>query len=319
MNIEDLVRSLPESPEILSNLINGTYTLEGGVVRYAAGTGKGGQIVRHLVIPGDAQNAQQRLQELKTTISSGMGRIEGGLNGLQQSMDVLQGLQVANLVMSGLNLAVTTAGFVIVCKKLDGISSQIQAQSEGIALTVKIAGEIHERTLLNDEARFRSLLLSAQQFCAEGDTSQLRSLIPTFHQEYQFTKLILERHATIASSNIDRLSEISLLQDRLINLGLGLSHVQLEGGSPQYAKSCLSSLVSDLSSLNSGRIDTLLATEVATSMKRQNLDEITHFLNAGKEKIPAISYQANVIDLELKHPGLLKRTMEGDDILLIAA
>lgn len=50
MNIEDLVRSLPESPEILSNLINGTYTLEGGVVRYAAGTGKGGQIVRHLVI-----------------------------------------------------------------------------------------------------------------------------------------------------------------------------------------------------------------------------------------------------------------------------
>jgi len=99
-----------------------------------------------------------------------MSSIQTGMDGLQQSMNVLQGLQVANLAMTGLNLAVTTAGFVVVCKKLNKISAQIQEQSEGVAQTLHLVGEVHERSLLNDEARFRALLRSAQQFCGEGDT-----------------------------------------------------------------------------------------------------------------------------------------------------
>jgi hypothetical protein len=155
----DLSRALPELPDVLAKLTDGTYTLHGGVIRHAAGTGRGGQIVGHLIFPGDALQTQQRLQELQSTLSKGLTSIQAGMDGLQQSMNVLQGLQVANLAMTGLNLAVTTAGFVVVCKKLNKISAQIQEQSEGIARTLHLVGEVHERSLLNDEARFRSLLL----------------------------------------------------------------------------------------------------------------------------------------------------------------
>ena len=37
------------SPDVWSGLLTGKYALQGGVIRYAAGTAKGGQIVRHLI------------------------------------------------------------------------------------------------------------------------------------------------------------------------------------------------------------------------------------------------------------------------------
>lgn len=319
VNPDVLVRALPEVPEILAKLAEATYTLHGGVVRHAAGTGKGGQIVGHLLYPGDALQAQQRIQELQSTVSSGMSTLQTGMDGLQQSMSVLQGLQTANLALTGLNLAVTTAGFVIVCKKLNKISAQIQAQSEGIAQTLHLVGEVHERSLLNDEARFRSLLLATQQFCEQGDVQQLKALIPKFHEEYQFTKLVLERHAPIGVSNLERFGEIRLLQDRLVNLGLGLTHVQLKSGSPSYGKASLNSLAEDLGALNAMRIDALLSDDVATQVNRSRLTEITEFLNSGKEMVPALTYQADIIDLESRRPGLLQKVSESSEILLVAA
>ncbi|HIE0523679.1 TPA: hypothetical protein ACXJLS_000265 [Stenotrophomonas maltophilia] len=315
----DLSRALPEFPDVLAKLTDGTYTLHGGVIRHAAGTGRGGQIVGHLIFPGDALQTQQRLQELQSALSKGMNSIQTGMDGLQQSMNVLQGLQVANLAMTGLNLAVTTAGFVVVCKKLNKISAQIQEQSEGIARTLHLVGEVHERSLLNDEARFRSLLLSAQQFCGEGDTHQLRTLIPRFHEEYEFTKLILERHAPIGSSNLDRFGEIQLLQERLIHLGLGLTHVQLKSGSPDYGKASLVNLAETVSALNAKRIEAMLGSEVATQVRKSDFSEITSFLKSGKEMVPALAYQADVIDLESRHPGLLQQAAESPEIKLVAA
>ena len=47
--------------------------------------------------------------------------------------------QTANLVMTGLNLAVTTAGFVIVCKKLNKISAAAHAAANP-AITARTAG-----------------------------------------------------------------------------------------------------------------------------------------------------------------------------------
>lgn len=319
VNPDVLVRSLPDTPDIYSKLADGTYTLHGGVVRHASGTGKGGQIVGHLLYPGDALQAQQRLQELQSTMSSGMSTLQTGIEGLQQSIGVLQGLQVANLAMTGLNLAVTTAGFVVVCKKLNKISDQIQAQSKGIAQTLDLVGEVHERGLLNDEARFRSLLLSAQQHCEEGNVQQLKSLIQSFHEEYQFTKLILGRHAPIGRNSLERLGEIQLLQDRLVHLGLGLTHVQLKGGSPSYGKASLIDLAKTIGDLNAKRIDAMLSCDVATKMNQTSFTEITRFLKSGKEIAPALSYQADIIDLESRHPGLLAKAAEASDILLAAA
>ncbi|PIK75661.1 MULTISPECIES: hypothetical protein [unclassified Pseudomonas] len=317
---EELLRSLPNLPDILAKLKSGEYELFGGVVRHAKGTERGGQIVGHLLFPGDSQQTQAQLQQLQDTLSNGLGSLQTGMDHLQQSMSVLQGLQTANLVMTGLNLAVTTAGFVIVCQKLNKISSQIQAQSQTIAETWNLVSEAHERGQLTDEAQFRSLLLSARQFCEEGDVQQLKALIPAFHKEYQFTKLILERHAAIPASTVQRLSDIKLLQDRLVNLGLALSHVQAKSGAVKYAHESLAQLEADIRTLNINRIEGLTSDRAAASaISQKQFADVTDFLQHGKQMMPALAYQAEVITLETKHPGLLQKASTSREIMFLAA
>lgn len=317
---EELLRSLPDLPDILAKLKSGEYELFGGVVRHARGTGKGGQIVGHLLFPGDSQQTQAQLQQLQDALSNGLGSLQTGMDHLQQSMNVLQGLQTANLVMTGLNLAVTTAGFVIMCQKLNKISAQIQAQSQTIAETWKLVSEAHERGQLTDEAQFRSLLLSARQFCEEGDVQQLKALIPAFHKEYQFTKLVLERHAAIPASTVQRLSDIRLLQDRLVNLGLALSHVQSKSGAVKYAHESLAQLEADVRALNVHRIEGLATDRVTASrISHEQFADVTDFLQHGKQMLPALAYQADVITLESKHPGLLQQASTSKEIMFLAA
>lgn len=320
INAETLLRSLPEFPEMLAKLQNGEYQLFGGVVRHAAGSSKGGRIVGHLLFPDDVLRTQQSLQNLQSTLTSGLESLQGGMGQLQQSMNVLQGLQSANLVLSGLNLAVTTAGFVIVCKKLNKISDQIQAQSVAIEQTWNLVREGHERNILLDEAQFRALLLTARQFCEEDDAQQLRALIAPFHKEYQFTKLVLEKHAPLAASNIERLNEISLLQDRLVNLGLMLAHVQMRSGAPRFSQECLTQLGSDLRNLNERRIEVLTSDRrLAARVTPSHLTDLTLFLQLGKKIMPALTYQTDVMALEIQHPGLLKEASNSKEILLVAA
>lgn len=317
---EELLRSLPNLPDILAKLKSGEYELFGGVVRHAKGTEKGGQIVGHLLFPGDSQQAQAQLQQLEDVLSNGLGSLQTGMEHLQQSMNVLQSLQTANLVMTGLNLAVTTAGFVIVCQKLNKISAQIQAQSQTIAETWKLVSEAHERGQLTDEAHFRSLLLSARQFCEEGDVQHLKALIPDFHKEYQFTKLVLERHAAIPASATQRLSDVKLLQDRLVNLGLALSHVQAKSGAVKFAHESLAQLESDIRALNAQRVEGLTSDRAAASrITHEQFAGLTNFLQHGKQMLPALAYQTEVITLESRHPGVLQRASGSKEIMFLAA
>lgn len=320
VNAEALLRSLPDIPEVLAKLKSGEYRLWGGVVRHAAGTKKGGQIVGHLLVPGDSSQAQESLQKLQATLEKGLGSLQGGIDHLQQNINVLQGLQVANLALSGLNLAVTAAGFVIVCKKLNNISNQIQAQSHKIAKTLQIVGEIQEQKFFEAEAQFRSLILAAGQFCEQGDVEHLKSLIAPFHKEYQFTKLILEKHASIANSNVERLGEIELLQGRLVNLGLMMSHVQIKAGAVKHGRECIQQLSSDLTNFSTKRIEALCVDRsIASTAPQSRLSEVKSFLQNGKAMLLGLEYQADVIDLEIRYPGLLERSSESNDILLLAA
>lgn len=320
VNTEALLRALPDIPDVLARLRSGEYTLHGGVLRHAAGSEKGGRIIGHLLFPGDSLQTQESLQKLQSTLTNGLGSLQDGMGQLQQSMSTLQSLQSANLVMSGLNLAVTTAGFVIVCRKLNKISEQIRAQSVAVAQTLSLVRDVHERNILEDEAQFCALLLTAQQFCEPGDVEPLKGLIASFHKEYQFTKLVLERHALLADSHIERFNEIKLLQDRLVTLGLMMSHVQMKTGAWKYSRDCLTQLGSDLASLNAQRIETLSSDGcVASRITQTHLTDLTTLLQHGKKMIPALTYQADVIDLEVRHPGLLQRASESKEILFVAA
>ncbi len=320
VNSDALLRSLPEVPDVVEKLQSGLYQLWGGVVRHSAGTEKAGQIVGHLIFPNESQQTQERLQQLHSTLTNGLGSLQDGMGQLQKNIGVLEGLQSANIIMSGLNLAVTAAGFVIVCKKLNKISDQIQSQSELIAQTYGLVKEVHERNVLTDEAQFRALILTAQQFCEIEDIGHLRGLIAPFHKEYQFTKLVLEKHSSIAVSSVTRLSEITLLQDRLVNLGLTLSHVQMRTGAVKYSRECMAQLETDLKALNAKRIEVLTSdSNFASTITYDQFSRMTNFLQEGKQILPVLKYQADLIELEILHPGLLQQASQSKEIQMLVA
>lgn len=320
MTMDSIWRALPDAPEIIAKIRSGEYTVHGGVVRGAAGTNKAGQIIAHLRFPTDAQQAQQSLQELRSVLQNGLGSIQSGMDQLQQSMNVLQGLQTANLVLSGLNLAVSTAGFIIVCKKLDRVSDQVERQSQAIGQLLSLAGEARDHNFLRDEANFRALVLSAQTFANNNDIEHLRTLIPECHRQYQFTKLVLQRHASRISSNMDRFDEVELLQERLVHVGLLMSHIHVRLVQPQYSKDSLLNLSSDIKALNKTRIDLLSNDQdIASQMLKTDFTNVISFLNRGKQMLPALDYEKDLLQLEIDRPTTLIKAPENGEIMLLAA
>ncbi|EKT4091679.1 hypothetical protein [Stenotrophomonas maltophilia] len=316
----ELARDLPKLQDILVRIASGELNVLGGVVRYAAGTGKGGQIAAHLVFPSDPQQAQQSISQLQATMQQRMGNLQGGMDVLQQSMGSLQALQMANLAMAGLNLAVTTAGFVIVCKKLNKISGQIEAQSAGIAQTLQMVSEAHEHSLLMDEARFRGLVLACEQHFEEDDIELLKHKIQDFHEQYQFTKLVLQRHAVKAASNVDRLIDIQVLQDRLVNLGLFLAQVQIKVGARKRGQETLQNLAQDLDELNGNRVKALISDrDLSFRITEDQLGHVVSFIESGKQTIPALTYQADLLGVEHFDIDAVNDASMAGDIVVIAA
>lgn len=309
----DVWRVLTDSPEILEGIRSGIYQIWGGVIRHVAGSPDGGRIVGHLKFPGDQQAAQQSIENLQGLLNQGFGSAQTAMGGLQQSMNVLQGLQVANLALSGLNLAVSVAGFAIVCSKLNKLSAQVQAQSININQILEIVSEARDRALFLDEAQFRSLVLSAKQFSEEGDTHQLKSLLPAITKEYELSRLILQKHASIAGSSIEHLPTIALFQERLVHIGLLRSHVQMRVGAPKYAEESLQDLLTELPALNATRVESLLKDkQMAIQMPADHFPKILDFLAQGKAILPALSYESNLIALERSQPGTLAQFAAND-------
>ncbi|EML0363900.1 hypothetical protein RI835_003296 [Providencia rettgeri] len=184
---EILIRTFEQSPEILEGLKSGLYKIWGGVIRVTAGHDNAGSIIAHLKFPNDMSQAQQSIESLQAVLSKQMDGLQGGIDALQSSMGVLQSLQSANLAMSGLNLAVSAVGFAIVCHKLNRIEGTLKQHEQKLDILLQLATEAHQRELFRDEARFIANVDCTRQFAAMGDIQQLKSLIPTFKEQYEFT------------------------------------------------------------------------------------------------------------------------------------
>lgn len=316
----DVWRVLTDSPEILEGIRSGAYKIWGGVIRHAAGSSDGGRIVGHLKFPSDSQAAQQSIENLQGLLIQGFESAETAMGGLQQSMNMLQGLQVANLALSGMNLAVSVAGFAIVCSKLNKLSAQVHAQSINISQILEIVTEARDRGLFTTEAQFRSLVLSANQFSDGGDTYHLKALLPEITKEYEFNRLVLQAHAGRAVSSIENLPTIELLQERLVHIGLLRTHVQMKIGAPKYADASLQDLLTELPALNAARIECLLKDQrTATQMPADHFPKILDFLGRGKAILPALSYEYDLLTLERSQPGVLIQfaANDSDQILIL--
>jgi len=104
-----LMRSIPDS--VLAGVLSGSYKIFGGVIRNDTG-----QIIAHLVNAGNSV-------DLVSTFLSPLNTIFSGLNTYQLyrvGVDVqkLIGLAQASMVISGLTLAVSSAGFLFLNNKI---------------------------------------------------------------------------------------------------------------------------------------------------------------------------------------------------------
>ena len=320
VSMDELIRTIGNAPEIIEGIRNGTLQIWGGVIRHVKGTDNAGQIVAHLKFPSDPQQIEEGLDTLRQMIGQGMQTTQAGFDAIQGSLGVLQSLQTANLALSGLNLAVSAAGFAIVCHKLGEISRKIDAQSARLDQLLDLALEGRQRERFRDEARFLALVDSAKQFSESGDVEQLKSLVLHFREQYEFTLLVLKKLAADADRTFQWMDEGQLLQNRLVHLGLFLSRVQLCIGAPRYAEDALRRVAEDVASLNQTRVALLSDEAFACRAASDHEPQLLSFLQSGKDMLPALEYQANLVAFIRQQPeaaALLES--DSSEILLLAA
>ncbi|WP_409075356.1 hypothetical protein ACF2G4_01050 [Pantoea sp. C3] len=314
-----LYRTFEQSPEILEGLKTGIYDICGGVIRVTKGNDKAGTIVAHLKFPGKAQQAAESIEKLKSSLSN----IHGGIATLQNSLGTLQNLQYANIALSGLNLAVSAAGFAIVCKKLNGIESILITHTQKLDTLLSLALDAQEKASFQQTARFNAVITTARQFVEMNDYEQLKTLIRPFNEQYEFTSLILKNCARSANNPdfFTSLPELFLLQERFMHLGMCLSYIQQKIEAPIYAIETMQKMQSDWLEINQTIVEILTSSpETINALTQQNAGSIRSFLNYRKERISGIEYQTNLLILVQKRPELTKViNAESDDILLLAA
>jgi hypothetical protein len=120
-----VARALPV--ETMLGLLSGQYTLQGGVIRWAAGTAQAGQIVRHLIPV--AQPAFSLLPFGGLAALSGLTSTYqiGQMHALTHITQ--QVFQVANatMVLSGLHLAISGMGFTMLHQRLSALDARLAA------------------------------------------------------------------------------------------------------------------------------------------------------------------------------------------------
>ncbi len=294
MSAETLVRALSSAPEILEGIRSGLYTVWGGVVRYSAGNSKGGQIVGHLQFPGDAGQASEQLAKLQQALS-----------GAQESLGVLQNLQYANLALSGLNLAVSVAGFAIVCKKLNGISEQLHQQSEKLDVLIEMASDAKAREELREQARFRAALKTVRQFAEQGDIQGLKSQVVNLNEQYETTKLTLKEAAANATRKgfVNSLDVLHSLQQRMMYVSFLQAYVQQRTAGEKYAIDTLRELQEDWLQISTVVVEAIAANqEWVEKLTQDEGDNVVSFLELRKQAAPAIEYQLALLEYAASHP-----------------
>lgn len=301
MSADILYRTLDSSPEIIEGIQSGLYSVWGGVVRVAKGHEGAGKIIGHLRFPGDAEKARQSIDRLQDLL--------GEAGGVQEALGALQNLQYANLALSGLNLAVSIAGFAIVCKKLNAISDQLNDHSEKLDILIEMAAEARAREDLRDSARFRASLKTIRQFSETGDIQGLKTQVGPLHEQYEITRLTLSRAAIDVTGGhfLDRLGILMSLQERMMYLAFLQSYVQQRMGAHKLALETLRELQADWLVINSAVVDA-----VTTNQKWiEGLDQdcagnIISFLQYRKDMTQAIEYQASLLEFTDGNPQALQ-------------
>ena len=312
MSYEYLARTIEQSPEIIEGLRSGKMTLEGGVIRIARGYEGAGQIVRHLKFPDDPNQSLENLSEM---MNEGFGKIN-------KSLETLKSLQCANLILSGVNLAVSVAGFVIMNKKLNTITDILKDNSVKIDKVLSAISDSNERIMIEDLSKFTATMSTAEQFMKRGDVDHLIPLILPIRQQYIYSRDILRKTIKAAFNGQfpEDMGYIFALRDRVVNLGLCLSNVQNKSGFRHEAVEDLKLLKTDWRALNQDVYNLTLEQNMLGYIKSSEFRDLKSFMSLRAEASPVLEYQSNLLQLSLARPDLESVIFEDNkELLLIAA
>lgn len=162
MDVTELVpgwivaRKIPA--DVIDGLHQGTYTLHGGTIRRTLGTDGGGRIVRHLI-----------------PARPNVDKIIPPLSRAGTTQQLLQ-MTTRTMLLSGLNLAVSSVGFVALDAKLaalDGSLKEIKDSVEGIASLLAL----EERAKLKATLKRLSWLMQHDRSLDTRDQQLLRVVL----------------------------------------------------------------------------------------------------------------------------------------------
>jgi hypothetical protein len=171
-----LTRFIPDS--VLAGVLSGSYKIFGGVVRNDAG-----QIVAHLVNAANPANVLSTFLSPVNTAFSGLNTYQ--LYRVGADINRLLGLVQVSMVMSGLTLAVSSAGFLFLSNKINKIDKKL----EEIAVDIKSIRRFLE---LQERARLISALKVIRELNQIEDAStktqmliNSRQTLGEIHEKYK--------------------------------------------------------------------------------------------------------------------------------------
>ena len=207
-----LTRAIPD--QALVGVITGAYKVCGGVIRNSSG-----QIIAHLV---NGSSPLPMINPVGTTLK-GINTVQLHLIGkdvaqLKESVVALQAataqlvtLAKGTMLLSGLTLAVSAAGFVFLTKKLNKIDGKLEAlEKEGRAIRQFL--ERHERARLNaalktlgginntvDESKRIPLLVHARQTLGEINEKYRELLVNVQNLQNIQEVLVIEDYFSVTA------------------------------------------------------------------------------------------------------------------------
>lgn len=206
-----LARTIPDS--VLAGVLSGTYKIFGGVVRNDSG-----QIVAHLVNSGGPAS-------LLSTFVSPINMAFSGLNTYQlyrigTDVQQLVGLAQASMVISGLTLAVSSAGFLFLNNKINNVEKKL----EEMAIDLKF---IKQFLQLQERARLISALKVVKELNQIGDDStkvqmliNSRQVLGEIHEKYKY--LLIEDKAAAEFMPVEEYFTVTAIGHALCSAELGL-------------------------------------------------------------------------------------------------
>ena len=206
-----LTRTIPDS--VLAGVLSGSYKIFGGVVRNSSG-----QIVAHLVNAGNPAN-------LLSTFLSPVNSIFSGLNTFQlyrigADVQKLMGLAQASMAISGLTLAVSSAGFLFLNNKINKVDKKLEEMSADIKY-IKQFLDLQERARLVSALRVIRDLGQIEDLSTK--TQMLinsRQTLGEIHERYK--SLLIEDKGTKEFMPVEEYFTITAIGHALCSAELGM-------------------------------------------------------------------------------------------------